>query len=81
MPTPLNVRLAQYHQGSSYETYTLTPLVVNAVANRYQRGYTTSFPHYGSQSLTSDQLQPPLDKPNLSLMAWKTPQAPLGVVM
>ena len=25
MPTPLNVRLAQYHQGSSYETYTLTP--------------------------------------------------------
>ena len=25
MPTPLNVRLAQYHQDSSYETYTLTP--------------------------------------------------------
>ena len=82
MPTPLNVRLAQYHQGSSCETYTLTP-----PGGKYgcqpvpERLHYKVFPFYGSQSLTSDQLQPPLDKPNPSLMAWKTPQAPLGVVM
>ena len=48
-------------QSSSHESCTLPPLVVNTVANRYQRGYLMQisplimrFPP-GSQSLTSDQ--------------------------
>ena len=33
-------------QSSSHESCTLPPLVVNTVANRYQRGYIIKFPHW-----------------------------------
>ena len=59
MPTLFKRVSGSIPQGSSHESCTLPPLVVNTVAIRYQRGYTTIFPiggyPLGSQSLTSDQ--------------------------
>ena len=59
MPTLFKRASGSIPQSSSHESCTLPPLVVNTVANRYQRGYTTVFPvsrlPAGSQPLTSDQ--------------------------
>jgi len=45
MPTLFKRASGSIPQGSSHESCTLPPLVVNTVASRYQRGYTTIFPH------------------------------------
>ena len=46
MPTLFKHASGSIPQSSSHESCTLPPLVVNTVANRYQRGYTTVFPRY-----------------------------------
>ena len=44
MPTLFKRVSGSIPQGSFHETYTFPPLVVNTVANRYQRGYIKVFP-------------------------------------
>ena len=43
MPTLFKRASGSIPQGSSHESCTLPPLVVDTVANRYQRGYTYNF--------------------------------------